>query len=268
MRTAPSKFWTFLIALFIGLGVTALGAVSPAAADPLPASITLDKKAPGSVLLGDPIPYTLTAGNPAGNAPLYNVSFSDILPAGFEYVGPTDPVSAGEPTATPISGGRTLLIWNNVTDLQPASSFTLKFSAKPKTPIPTTIIPVERNTAYLAGSTNERKVPKFNSNGTPVADPPGVVYSSDTADTKRAPFVVEKTNTNSPEGELLRGVHDQRSTYTLTIRNNKSVATTGVTVTDYLPAQLEFLGCGNVDNSVVVVEEYPGAVGHRRQGRC
>jgi hypothetical protein len=46
------------------------------------------------------------------------------------------------------------------------------------------------------------------------------------------------------------------------------VATTGVTVTDYLPAQLEFLGCGNVDNSVVVVEEYPGAVGHRRQGRC
>ncbi|MEI2620267.1 MAG: isopeptide-forming domain-containing fimbrial protein [Candidatus Nanopelagicales bacterium] len=256
MRTAPSKFWTFLIALFIGLGVTALGAVSPAAAD---AGITLDKKAPGSVLLGDNIPYELTAKNVSSPAvPQYNIGFSDILPAGFEYVGSTDPLSAGEPTATPISGGRTLLIWNNVTDLQPASSFTLKFSAKPKTPIPTTIIPVDRNTAYVAGSTDERKVPKFNNNGTPVGDT-AVVSATDTADTKRAPFVVEKTNTNSPEGELIRGVHDQRSTYTLTIRNNKRVATNGVTLTDYLPAQLEFLGCGDVDNSVVVTEEYPGS---------
>ncbi|MCU0280183.1 MAG: hypothetical protein MUE31_15025, partial [Candidatus Nanopelagicales bacterium] len=101
-------------------------------------------------------------------------------------------------------------------------------------------------------------MPKFNSNGTPVTDPE-VVSGSDTTDTKRAPFVVEKKNTNSPEGELLRGVHDQRSTYTLTIRNNKVVPTNNVTITDYLPAQLEFLGCGDQDNSVVVTEEYPNS---------
>ena len=35
--------------------------------------------------------------------------------------------------------------------------------------------------------------------------------------------------------------------------------TTNVTITDYLPAGLEFLGCGNVDNSKVVTEEYPGS---------
>ncbi len=255
MRTAPSKFWTFLIALFVGLGLTALGAASPAAAD---AGITLDKKAPGSVLLGDPVPYTLTASNPAGNDSLYNVSFSDILPAGFEYVGPTDPASAGEPTITTTPGGQTLLVWNNVTDLQAASSFTLKFEAELKAPVPTTIVPVDTNTAYVAGSINERKVPKFNSNGTPVADLE-VVSDDDTAPTERAPFVVEKRNTNSPEGELLRGVHDQRSTYTLTIRNNKVVPTNNVTLTDYLPAQLEFLGCGNEDNSQVVTEEFPGS---------
>ncbi|HPJ19258.1 MAG TPA: isopeptide-forming domain-containing fimbrial protein, partial [Actinomycetota bacterium] len=255
MHIAPSRFWTFLIALFMGLGLAGLGAASPAAAD---ASITLDKKAPGSVLLGDNVPYTLTASNPAGSDPLYNVSFSDVLPAGFEYVGPTDPVSAGEPTITTTPGGQTLLVWNNVTDLQAASSFTLKFEAKLKTPVPTTIVPVDKNTATVAGSINERKVPKFNSNGTPVADPE-VVSSSDTADTKRAPFVVEKKNTNSTEGELLRGVHDQRSTYTLTIRNNKRVATDNVTLTDFLPAQLEFLGCGNEDNSQVVTEEFPGS---------
>ena len=249
-----AKRWisSFGAAAVVAGGLAMVPAVPAAAA----AGITLDKKAPASVLLGDPVPYSLTASNPPGNDPLYNVSFSDVLPAGFEYVGPTDPAAAGEPTVTTTPGGQTLLVWNNVTDLQAASSFTLKFEAKLKAPVPTTIVPIDTNTANVAGSVNERKVPKFNSNGTPVADPE-VVSSSDTTDTKRAPFVVEKKNTNSPEGELLRGVHDQRSTYTLTIRNNKRVATDNVTLTDYLPAQLEFLGCGNEDNSSG--PEYPGS---------
>ena len=232
-----------------------MAAAVPAVADSPPAGITLDKQAPASVLLGDPVPYTLTASNPAGNATLYNVSFSDVLPAGFKYVGPTDPLSAGEPTATPISGGRTLLVWSNVTDLQAASSFTLKFEAK-LDPVPTTIVPIDRNTAYVAGSTNERKVPKFTSSGTPVADPE-VVASSDFTDTKRAPFKVTKSSSNSPEGELLRGVHKQVAVYTLEVENNKNVDTDDVYVTDYLPAELEFLGCGNKDNSSGL--EYPGA---------
>ena len=101
------------VAVLIG-GLTMTTAQPAAAA----ASVTLDKSAPGSVLLGDPVPYTLTASNPAGNDPLYNVSFSDVLPAGFEYVGPTTPASAGEPTVTQTSSGQTLLVWNNVTDLQ------------------------------------------------------------------------------------------------------------------------------------------------------
>jgi len=239
------------VAVLIG-GLTMTTAQPAAAA----ASVTLDKSAPGSVLLGDPVPYTLTASNPAGNDPLYNVSFSDVLPAGFEYVGPTTPASAGEPTVTQTSSGQTLLVWNNVTDLQAASSFALKFEAQLKTPVPTTIVPVDTNTAYVSGSTNERLLPKFTTNGVPIADPE-VVSDTATADTKRAPFVVEKKNTNSPEGELLRGVHDQPSTYTLTIRNNKHVPTNNVTLTDYLPAQLEFLGCGNQDNSAG--PEYPGS---------
>ena len=191
------------VAVLIG-GLTMTTAQPAAAA----ASVTLDKSAPGSVLLGDPVPYTLTASNPAANDPLYNVSFSDVLPAGFEYVGPTTPASAGEPTVTQTSSGQTLLVWNNVTDLQAASSFALKFEAQLKTPVPTTIVPVDTNTAYVSGSTNERLLPKFTTNGVPIADPE-VVSDTATADTKRAPFVVEKKNTNSPEGELLRGVHDQ-----------------------------------------------------------
>jgi len=64
----------------------------------------------------------------------------------------------------------------------------------------------------------------------------------------------------SPEGELLRGVHDQRTTYTLRVRNTGINDTTGVTLTDYLPAGLEFLGCGDEDNSEPLsYVEYPGA---------
>ncbi len=134
---------SFGAAAVVAGGLAMAPAVPAAAADPPPAGITLDKKAPASVLLGDPVPYTLTASNPTGNAPLYNVSFSDVLPTGFEYVGPTDPLSAGEPTVTTTPGGQTLLVWNNVTDLQAASSFTLKFEAKPipQTPPVDTIDP-------------------------------------------------------------------------------------------------------------------------------
>lgn len=51
-------------------------------------------------------------------------------------------------------------------------------------------------------------------------------------------------------GEILRGVHDHQTTYTLTVRNNGIRRTDAVTVVDYLPAGLEFLGCAaNPDNT-------------------
>jgi len=102
-------------ALLVG-GLGAVGTAPAAAA----ASITLDKQAPASVLLGDPIPYKLVASNPTGNDPLYNVGFSDVLPAGFEYVpNSTTPALAGNPQIDKVTG---TLVWSNVTDLQPAST--------------------------------------------------------------------------------------------------------------------------------------------------
>jgi len=47
-----------------------------------------------------------------------------------------------------------------------------------------------------------------------------------------------------PEAELSRGVHDHLDTYTLTVTNSAKDATNSVVVDDYLPAGLEFLGCG------------------------
>jgi hypothetical protein len=62
----------------------------------------------------------------------------------------------------------------------------------------------------------------------------------------------------SPEGELLRGVHDHTTVYTLTVTNGHEATTDTGVVTDLIPAGMEFLGCGGVDNTTTG-PEYPGA---------
>ncbi len=234
--------------------VAGLGATGTAPAEAA-SSITLDKQAPASVLLGDPIPYKLVASNPAGNDPLYNVSFSDVLPAGFEYVpNSTTPAMAGNPQIDKTTG---TLVWSNVTDLQPASTFTLAFQARPK-PLSTILDPEDTNTAWVAGQQDERKIPKFTPNGVPIPAT-GLTSDDDATTTKRDPFVIEKEDDNSPEGELLRGVHKNRTVYKLTIRNNKVLQTRDISVVDYIPAGMEFLGCGTLDNSRPGYVEYTDA---------
>lgn len=61
----------------------------------------------------------------------------------------------------------------------------------------------------------------------------------------------------SPENELLRGVHDHVTSYTVTVQNTTQGSTDGVTVTDYLPAGLEYIGDGQSDYSAK--DEYPGS---------
>ena len=57
----------------------------------------------------------------------------------------------------------------------------------------------------------------------------------------------------------MRGVHDQTTVYTLQVHNNPGVATDGIVVDDYLPAGLEFLACGGVDNTTDQQPENVGA---------
>ena len=104
-----TRWFGALSALAVLMGGLTTVAAGPAAAD---SALTLDKRAPASVLLGDDIPYELTAAN-GGPDPLYNVGFSDVLPLGFEYQGPTSPASAGEPTITTNAGGQQVLAWTN-----------------------------------------------------------------------------------------------------------------------------------------------------------
>ena len=229
--------------------------VAPAAAAP---GITLTKSSPTSVRAGAPISYRLTAGNPTSNPDAvneWNLSFRDVLPPGLTYVaGSTTPTRAGEPTAVTDPSGATTLIWSNVADIQVASTFELAFQATPDPavyPVGSTV----PNAAQAYTNSDPLVTPEFDDAGVLV---PGTATESAADDATTLVSALEITKSEpSPEGELLRGVHDHTTVYTLTVRASEVGGTDGVVVTDYLPAQLEFLGCGGEDNSAG--PEYPGA---------
>ncbi len=221
--------------------------------------LTLSKGGTSTVLAGGSASYSLTASNPAqtGAVPEYNVTFRDELPVGVTYTpGSTSPASLGEPTIiVDATDGHQTLLWINVFDLPVGASNTLKFDVA----VNQTVYPVGSTAANIGNvyaNTNPRTLPKFDAAGDPIATSYTETASSVTQSTSITAITISKANPE-PESELLRGVHDHATIYTLTVRNNAVAATNGVTVIDYLPAGLEFLGCGNVDNSAAV--EYSGA---------
>ncbi|MGI8666864.1 MAG: hypothetical protein ACR2N4_12660, partial [Jatrophihabitans sp.] len=250
-------------AAITALSLALLGTVvlpgSPAVAAGAP-GITVAKQAPGAVLAGKPITFTLTAANPSANTsavPEYNTSFRDVLPIGVTYqAGTTSPADIGDPSViTDPSTGQQTLIWSDAFDLQVGASAAITFSAA----VDNTVLPVAStvlNTANGYASTAPRYVPKFTATGTPVANVNVQSATSNQTSTTITALEITKAEP-SPEAKLLRGVHDHPTVYTLTVSNTSKAATNATTVVDYLPADEEFLGCGQSDNSAAV--EYPGA---------
>ena len=256
-RTAWARALRFLCALVFASLSLVLVTETPSFAAP---AITLNKSAPADVLVGGSVAYTLHATNPSTNAdavPEYNVTFRDVLPVGVTYDGgSTSPAGYGEPQViTDPDTGQQTLIWSNVADIAPGSAITLTFSATLSAadyPVGSDAI----NNADVYSNSDPRKVPKFTSTGEPVP----LSYTetaSDLATTRVSALRLQKSEP-SPEGELLRGVHDHTTVYTLTVTNNHGADTSGAGVVDLIPAGLEFLGCGGVDNSTTG-PEYPGA---------
>lgn len=211
--------------------------------------------------MGAPVRYTLAASNPAsaaGGAQQFNVSFSDVLPAGVTYVaGSTLPSDIGDPTVitNPTTGVQTL-IWQDNFDLPPgdANSISFEVTADPtEWPVQSTFT----DTATGFSSTDPRVVPQFDPTGAPVSNPAVAASAPSSASTAVTALDVTKGEP-SPEAKLLRGVHDHTTVYTLTVTNGDGAATNDVVVTDFLPASLEFLECGGVDNTTTG-PEYPGA---------
>ncbi|MEH3034376.1 MAG: isopeptide-forming domain-containing fimbrial protein [Aeromicrobium erythreum] len=232
-------------------GLLAVVPMVPAAAAQ---SMTLSASS-DPVLVGEDVGYSLKASN-TGDEDLYNLTFRVVLPQGVTYVsGSTRPSGLDDPTQVVNGDGSRTLIWSNVDDAARNGDVSLDFSARPDLsvyPVGSTI----PATADVYANSDPRYVPRFTPSGTLLDR--STVTASTTSTTRVSAIALTKTEP-SPEHELLRGVHDHPTTYTLKVRNNGSIPTDAVTVVDYLPAGLEFLGCGGVDNSPAGFEEYSGS---------
>lgn len=234
-------------------------------------SITLAVGAPATVLYGSNATVTLTAANPAGQPYGYNLSYRVVLPEGISYVAGSGHTPSGalepEMLANEPAAGKTTLIWSNVADLSPASSNTLTFQVKHSTSHFTigNSYTVEAG-AYIAEQ--PRYLPKFTATGTPEGPSSTSFTGFATGAATSTITALQVTQAEeSPQGEILRGVHDHQVVYKVTVTNTSVGATGKVLLADWLPADLEYLGCGGAgaDHTTDAptnpgsAEEYPGS---------
>ena len=244
------------IAVVISLVAAALvvpivsGVVPTAAAAGTP-DVQLTRAVAASSLYGVDVPVTLTAhqdSTPDQDA--FNLTFTDIIPPHTSFG--SGAIAPSQTIALP--DGSTELVWPNVADLLDNVSYALSYQLHYDPAffdVPQTI----GGTADAYVNTEATTVPKVSATG--VAS--GFTGSGEaTSATTLVPFLVTKSEP-SVEGELLRGVHDHITTYTITVTNNAVKPTDSLRVSDFLAAGLEFLGCTAGDTSATGTEEYPGS---------
>ena len=212
-------------------------------------------------LYGETGAVSVTASLGSGQPKGYNLSFRVVLPAGITYAG------GGEYAPTVIANqpgtGQTTLLFNNISDLVADSSQAVTFNV------------THDQSLYDVGSTYDiqyqafintdpRIMPSFDAAGAPV--PASSTGSAATSTTSKVNAIKISKSEPSREGEILRGVHDHQTIYTLKVQNNYVNPTNGTKLNDWLPADLEFLGCeGDPDNTTNAptnpgsAEEYPSS---------
>src|ERR687887_1168460 len=208
-------------------------------------NITLTPGGDSEVLYGAPATVKLTASNPTGQPAGYNLSFRAVLPAGVTYVPGSGP--AGVPAtviANQPAAGQQTVIFQNVSDLSPNSSYDLTFRVD-HTPA---VLAVGSTFTVQGGAylnTDPRTVPQFNAT-TGVADPATYTGSASASQAvKLLPFRVTRI---APDDQL-RGAHDFQYRTQIKIENNKVAPTQSFSLVDYAPAGVEVLACGTGDHS-------------------
>lgn len=253
------------IAVVAGIaGLVALTLVALARADGTP---NISASVSSSVTLyGDPVEVTVSAQNPQGQPYGYNLSYRVVLPAGVSYGGggPTGPKEILDAPAP----GQTTLIFSNVSDLSPGATKAFTFQADYDKAVYDAgdSFPV---VAQAFVNSNPRFVPKFSAQGVPAgpATKSFTGYTPEVSGTQALKALEVEIDEPSPEGEILRGVHEHQTVYTLKVTNNRVNPTTGTKLNAYVPAGLEFLGCGGpgADNTTDAptnpgsADEYPGS---------
>jgi fimbrial isopeptide formation D2 family protein/uncharacterized repeat protein (TIGR01451 family) len=257
-KNTPVLLLAFVLAAFALIAP----ATAAAAEDP---PITLEKITPATVLIGSAQQVTLRAHDPAEKPVGYNLTFRDVLPEGVEYTGGVSGADAPQILTDAPNPGETTLIFRNVADLSPNSQYAISFNVKAD-PTKWNVGDTYSDEAGAYVNSDPRYEAKFNAEGVPLEEETSFTGSAEaTASTRLTAVEIEKTEP-SPEHELMRGVHDHQVAYHLKLRNNDYKETNSLAVDDYLPAGLEFLGCGTEDNTTAAptnpegtAEEYPGS---------
>lgn len=204
----------------------------------------------------------------------YNLAFVVTAPTGLEPLGSS--IGAPRVIAHPSDPGLRLWIFEDVADLPAGGTFDLDVDVRPVQPaagggetsdpavFPVGSVADVRVDTYVSSDAN--LLPWFHgsSANSESASAPVTVSGNDDHELYIAALRVTKWEP-SPESELLRGVHDHPTTYHVLVENTTEGVTADATLVDYLPAGLEFLGCGTIDNTTVdragtgSNHEYPGS---------
>ena len=210
-----TRFAVRLLALcaVFGLG---LFTVSTAQAAGTP-NLALSANA-SSPLYGEDGTVSMTASLPAGEPKGYNLSFRVVLPAGISYNGGAayaPQVISNAPTT-----GKTTLIFSNISDLVANSQQAINFNVKHSTNPALYEVGVDYGITYEAFvNTDPRILPKFNAT-TGVSDPASYTGNASASTTSTIKAIKIKKSEPSREGEILRGVHNNQTIYTLKLTNN------------------------------------------------
>ncbi|MBK5233234.1 MAG: DUF11 domain-containing protein [Thermoleophilia bacterium] len=159
--------------------------------------------------------------------------------------------------------GKTTLIFSNISDLVANSNQAIGFNVT-HNPALYEVGDTYNITYEAFVNTDPRILPAFNASG--VAVPASSTGSASASTVSKINAIRITKSEPSREGEILRGVHDNQTIYTLKLRNNNINPTLTTTIDDYLPAGLEYLGCqGDADNTTNAptnsgsADEYPGS---------
>ncbi|MBO9534891.1 MAG: DUF11 domain-containing protein [Solirubrobacteraceae bacterium] len=233
------------------LFVAALAAAPDANAAGTP-NLSLSASSPATLLVGDDIDVDLRASTSGGAVEAYNLSYRVVLPGASSYVAGSATSSTGTAIGDPVQvadqpfAGQTTLLFRNVTDLAGGTNFSLRFKVHPNS----STYGVNTNlgvTADAYANSDPRWTPPFTTAGQHDAAAAHPATSSDvgrTTSTGYRALALYQSATNQPGGKLLRGIHTQQSVVTLSLKTGPTGGVTGTVLDDYLPAGIEYLGCG------------------------
>lgn len=291
-----------LSATLVVTSVVALSLATPLAASandgttPAVSANPVNSHGKGFILAGEDASIAITVTNGAGDDK-YNLSMTALVPSGIDFISasligtpkrypagtplpnasrtggaspapdcaaPLVPVGTTSPSCTAPAGFE-LWVWENVADLPDTATIESTLTVRPST----TTFPVGTDdldvvvTAYTSG--DETLLPAFDGSTT-MTTSTGHTSLPGTASTSTEVQALRVIKSEpSLEQELLRGVHRNTTTYTIRVQNSGQGVTGPVTVVDFLPAGLEYLGNGNGDNTTDangtqgVADEYPGS---------